>query len=419
MPPPIRAAARMTRTASPDRRLAPRPFPAHLASAVGLWLTSRAALPILNSVSLPPSAASGRLNAVLDEIDAFGLDLVARALDDEIARRAQAYVGGIEAYRRHSFRRTESSARVLWREGGTRLLDYGRDGAAPGVLVVPSLINRYFVLDLLPERSFLRHLAGQGLRPFVVDWGVPGVDEDGFDLTAYIERLDRAFTIGANRAGGSLAIIGYCMGGLLALALALRRRPEVTCVALLATPWDFHAGRELPARLLGLFGDGLAQFGRTATNVPVELIQTFFLLIDPFITERKFVRFGGIDPNSEEARTFVAVEDWINDGVPLSAATARDCMCRWYRDNEPARGMWRVAGRKVRPSLLGKPALIVIPGRDRIVPPRSAEALAAQFGSAEILRPALGHVGMMSAARAPALLWTSIAEWLLAKSHRP
>ena len=419
MPPPIPAAARMTRTASPDRRLAPRPFAAHLASAVSLWLTSRAALPILNSVSLPPSAASGRLNVVLDEIDAFGLDLVARALDDEIARRAQAYVGGIEAYRRNSFRRTESSARVLWREGGTRLLDYGRDGAAPGVLVVPSLINRYFVLDLLPERSFLRHLAGQGLRPFVVDWGVPGVDENAFDLTAYIERLDRAFTIGANRAGGSLAIIGYCMGGLLALALALRRRPEVTCVALLATPWDFHTERELPARLLGLFGDGLAQFGRTATNVPVEMIQTFFFLIDPFIAEQKFVRFGGIDPNSEEARSFVAVEDWINDGVPLSLAAALDCMRCWYRDNEPARGMWRVAGRKVRPSSLGKPALVVIPGRDHIVPPRSAEALAAQLGSAEILRPALGHVGMMSAARAPALLWTSIAEWLLAKSHRP
>ncbi len=115
-----------------------------------------------------------------------GLTMSLAALDDEIVRRAEAYVGGIEAYRRHSFRRTETRARVLWREGATRLLDYGRDGAGIGVLVVPSLINRYFVLDLLPERSFLHHLAGQGLRPFVVDWGVPGVDEDAFDLTAYI-----------------------------------------------------------------------------------------------------------------------------------------------------------------------------------------------------------------------------------------
>jgi polyhydroxyalkanoate synthase len=63
---------------------------------------------------------------------------------------------------------------VAWREGALRLLDYGRGSAGPAVLVVPSLINRYYVLDLLPEQSFLRHLAEAGLRPLVVDWGEPG-----------------------------------------------------------------------------------------------------------------------------------------------------------------------------------------------------------------------------------------------------
>jgi polyhydroxyalkanoate synthase subunit PhaC len=68
----------------------------------------------------------------------------------------------------------------VWHKGTTRLLDYG-DGAGPTVLVIPSLINRYYVLDLLPERSILRHLAGCDLRPLVIDWGAPGREERHFD----------------------------------------------------------------------------------------------------------------------------------------------------------------------------------------------------------------------------------------------
>ncbi|MBV8738591.1 MAG: hypothetical protein JO007_15285 [Alphaproteobacteria bacterium] len=52
--------------------------------------------------------------------------------------------------------------------------------------------------------------------------------------------------------------------------------------------------------------------------------------------------------------------------------------------------------------------IVVIPGHDRIVPPSSAEALATAIPHCEVLRPALGHIGMMAAARAPDTLWSSL-----------
>src|SRR5260370_500574 len=82
--------------------------------------------------------------------------------------------------------------------------------AGPPVLVVPSLVNRSHILDLLPEASFLRHLVWRGLRPLVVDWGPPGPDERGFDLSDYVLRLEEAL---AAIAPGPLAVLGYCMGG--------------------------------------------------------------------------------------------------------------------------------------------------------------------------------------------------------------
>jgi polyhydroxyalkanoate synthase subunit PhaC len=400
---------------NPDRRLTPRPLPAHLASAMMLWLSSRAALPILKNLSLPSSAAGQRLRALVAEIDAFDTDKVATALREEVERRAESYLAGLEAYRRHPFRRRDVVPPVLWCEGTTRLLDYGRDGEGPLVLVVPSLINRFYVLDILPEHSFLRHLANQGVRPLVVDWGAPGRQERHFDLTDYVAgRLESALAAAIRIADAPIGIVGYCMGGLLALALALRRQHEVGCLALLATPWDFHAERAEQAKLLGLVAEHLPLLCGAQDTVPVEVIQSLFFILDPFSAERKFTRFAALDPDGNEAPSFVALEDWLNDGVPLALGVADDCARSWYGDNDPGRGLWRVGGQRVNPRLLRRPALVVVPSRDQIVPPRSAEPLAAELRGATVLRPQLGHVGMMSAARAPAM-WTPIAEWLRAR----
>jgi len=282
---------------------------------------ARTVLPLLRDASLPSSAVVERLRGLATEIDAAGPSSVAAALDLEITRRAKSYLAGLEAYRRHPYRRKDQVLPVLWREGTTRLLDYGGGSAGPVLLVVPSLINRFYVLDFLPERSFLRHLAGRGLRPLVVDWGAPGKEECKFDLTDYVAgRLEGAFDAALRVAGAPIGVAGYCMGGLFALALALRRPDETACLAVLATPWDFHAERAPPARFFGLIADCLPLLCVDQGALPVEVVQSLFFMLDPVSAERKFTRFAALDPNGDKARAFVALEDWVNDGVPLAAA---------------------------------------------------------------------------------------------------
>ena len=403
--------------AVPDRRLAPRPLPAHLLSAIVLWLSSRAALMSWRGGSpLSNAPAENPLQALAKEFEKLGVDQVAAALDRELLRRAQDFAAGLEAYRRHPFRRAAPRSPVAWQEGNVRLLDYGSARKAPAALVVPSLINRYYVLDLLPEQSFLRHLAASGLRPFVVDWGEPGAPERDFTLSDYIASpLDRVLTKARDLTRGPVTIIGYCMGGLLALALALRRPSDTAALALLATPWDFHAERLEQARLLGELGALLPRFLAAGEPFPLSIIQFLFLMLDPFLAERKFIRFAALDPKGPAARGFVALEDWINDGVPLAHNVAVECLQSWYGDNAPARGSWEIAGQPVRAEDLAAPTLVVLPRRDRIVPPRSAAPLATAIPQAEVLRPALGHIGMMASAKAPATVWQPIADWLHAR----
>jgi len=151
---------------------------------------------------------------------------------------------------------------------------------------------------------------------------------------------------------------------------------------------------------------------RNIGELPVDAIQALFAGLDPMQVIRKFVGFAELDPDSQRARLFVAVEDWLNDGVPLAAAVARECLGGWYGANTPAAGAWRVAGEPVQPAALDLPSLVVIPDQDRIVPPASAEALAAALPRAEALRPAAGHIGMIVGGGAPDRLYQPLIAWL-------
>lgn len=329
----------------------------------------------------------------------------------ETLRQDSALIAGIAAYRRHPWTRTLADPPALWAEGETRLLDYapGDAAAGPTVLFVPSLINRAYVLDLAPGRSMMRWLAANGVRPLLLDWGWPGEVERRFTLTDYIAgRLERAMAA----VPGRFVLAGYCMGGLLAVAAALRRPDRVAGLALLATPWDFHAGDPEPAlsvaRLLPLLEPALA----FADTLPVDALQLLFALLDPYGIADKYRGFARLDPASDRATMFVALEDWLNDGVPLAAPVARECLDGWYGRNTPARGQWRVAGLPVDPRALRLPAFVAVPVRDRIVPPDSARALAEAIPEAILHQPGAGHIGMAAGSTAEAALWRPLRDWL-------
>ncbi|MBI0536257.1 alpha/beta fold hydrolase [Roseomonas sp. KE2513] len=413
-------------------RRGPRPLPAHLTLALGrAWLATASIpqplpTPPLSSPGSRPWSASWpgfaprspegraehrRILSALGAADGEGFRAaVLRHLQHEDA----AFLRGILAYRDHPWRRDLPAPPSLWSEGPARLLDYGGEG--PATLFVPSLVNRATVLDLMPGHSMLRWLAAAGLRPLLLDWGEPGSAEHGFTLTDWIAgRLERALAVAARAAGGPIVLAGYCMGGLLTLAAALRRPELVRALVLLATPWDFHAGgvadrARAAANLLPLLEPVMAATG----GLPVDALQLLFAGLDPFGIARKFRAFGRLDPASPRAAHFVALEDWLNDGVPLPAPVARECLAGWYGQNTPMAGTWRVAGRPVDPAGWAGPAFLAIPRGDRIVPPESARALAHRLPDPTVLSIPAGHIGMAAGLRAGTALWRPLRDWITA-----
>jgi polyhydroxyalkanoate synthase subunit PhaC len=394
-------------------------MPLHLMAAAMVSTSSSTAWNRLKSGWMPWSKSllpAG--NALQKDLENVNPEAFSAALFNELNRRHAGFLDGLEKYRAHAFHRTLETPPALWESGSTRLLDYGTTMSAAKaslpVLVVPSLVNRSHIMDLTADRSFLRYLASNGYRPLLVDWGTPGPADLQKSLDDYIAGdLAAALSVAAGIADGpTVPVIGYCMGGTLAAALSVLKPDQISALVLLAAPWDFHIDTDGPPPALATARPALENQIDALGHLPVDTLQTMFFALDPLQGWTKFQAFSEITPDTPSAEIFVALEDWLNDGVPLAGEVARSCLFGWYGNNEPACGKWKIAGRTIDPAQITCPTLGILPSEDRIVPPASAQALIDEIPSAELLSPKAGHIGMMVGSKAMTELWSPLSEWL-------
>jgi polyhydroxyalkanoate synthase len=281
---------------------------------------------------------------------------------------------------------------------GATLRDYGGDG--PPTLFVPSLINPPNILDL-DGRSLLRWLAGRGHRPLLVDWGWPDAERRGLDIAGHVERILLPLL---DTLGEPPILAGYCLGGTMALAAA--HLLPARALVLIAAPWRFSAFPDAATKgLLGLWSQA-EPAARALGLLPMEVLQSAFWSLDPARTIGKFEAFAAFQAASEEARSFVTLEDWANDGPPLTEAAARELFDAFFRDDLPGRGEWQVGGRRIDPAGLSCPVLDIVSTTDRIVPAASAA------GAGERLELRQGHVGMIVGGLREEVLWQPLSDWL-------
>lgn len=322
----------------------------------------------------------------------------------------------------HTVRKDTIALPVCWQRGAARLLRYPRLAGGrsyPPVLLVPPLINRYFILDLKPPRSLARYLAGQGVDVFLLDWGEPGGEEKGFTLDDYIFNYLAGAVAAVRGAAGPQAerpvLAGYCMGGLLSLALAQHEGERLGGLVLLATPWDFRPVLPFDRDLLP--GDDalpafLKQWLQRREEVPGRQVQAFFQWLDPAGVYHKWERAAAVASGSASMDNFLEVEEWVCRPVALTAGVAETCLIDWLLENCPMKGNWKVGGQAVNPELIDLPCFMAMPRHDRLVPLASALPLCDRMRQVRAVTPQTGHIGLVAGRSARSECWEPLMQWL-------
>lgn len=309
---------------------------------------------------------------------------------------------------------------VVWTENKWRLLRFtpARPRYATPVLMVPSLINRWYVLDLGPGRSLIEWLVAQGHEVFCIDWGTPG-DEDRYltwdDIAGrYVGRAVRI----AARYGrtGKTHVLGYCLGGTLAVSYVAAFPEYVASLLALAAPIDFeHAGIMSTWTRTPTFDVGaiLEAFG----NVPWPLMQASFNLLRPTLRAAKTVALLDRAWDDEFLEGFLATEHWGHDNVSFPGACYARYIEELYRRNKLVHGGFTVLGRAAELPAIRCPVLALSFADDNIVPLPSAAPLVDRVASTDkqlVVQPG-GHVGAVVSRKAADRLWPVMSEFWAAR----
>ena len=318
-----------------------------------------------------------------------------------------------------------SPRQTLYREGSASLLHFQPAGAdvpaaAPPVLLVPSLINRWYVLDLRPGASLIEALCAAGLDVYLIDWGVPGDEDRYLTWDEVLAKLARAVrrTRRAARAE-RVSLVGYCMGGTLAAIHTALEPDGIAGLVDLLGPVDFAHGGALRRMVDPRWFD--ADAVADAGNVSPFQMQAGFAALRPTLDIGKLVGLidlAAADPAAREA--FAALETWASDNIPFPAAAYRTYLTELYQDNALAAGRHTALGRTVDLAAIRCPVLTIVAERDTICPPSAALAINDLVSSSrrDVLTVPGGHVGAVVGSRAPTSVHAPLARWLKGLADR-
>jgi len=317
----------------------------------------------------------------------------------------------------------QTPSEVIYRENKLSVLHYlptTRRVFPVPILIVSSLINKYYILDLMPGKSYVEYLVNQGLRVYMIDWGTPDFDDRTVTLEDHINGylVNIVSSVLKHAQAKKLSLIGYCMGGTMALMYAALHRRYVKNLVTLATPVDFHNDT-----LLSLWGRreyfNVDRFIDTYGNAPAEILYRTFMMLKPTKTITKYADLLQHMDNEEYVKTFHAFDYWVRDVVSVPGETFRKFVKHTYQDNSLAQNRMQLGKRRIHLQNVKCSLLNVAAEHDEIVPLKSSTVLMDLIGSQDKDRLTVkgGHHGLSIGPSALTIVWPKSAEWLKARSR--
>jgi len=283
------------------------------------------------------------------------------------------------------------------------------------------LVSRSYILDLHRSNSVARRLRDAGLDVYVLDWGTPGPADAHNALEAYTHRyLPRGLRAALAESGAErVSLLGYCMGGNLALLALASQRLPVRSLVTMATPVDF---KRLPG-LAGEMREHVLDADRLADwsgNVPPQCLSAFFRVRKPTADIPNVARLWENLWNDAYVESHQAMARWAREHVPFPGAAFRQVADQWLRQNAFVEGGLRLAGREVDLRRVRCPTFSILALRDDLVPPEAAQPIGDIIGAHEfeLLELEAGHAGLTTSRKAATTTMPALEAWFTGHNEK-
>jgi polyhydroxyalkanoate synthase len=315
-------------------------------------------------------------------------------------------------------------AEVVYEEDRLKLLHYTSDEprkfATPLVFVF-ALVNRPYILDLLPQKSVVGQFLKAGFDVYLIDWGAPTHADRRLTLDSYVNGYLRNVVdfLRERTAAQSVNMLGYCMGGTMSAIFTALHPEWVRNLILMAAGIDFTTRDGLINLWTGpewFDGDAFVDaFG----NCPAEFLQAMFLMLKPVdnflakpinllerLTDEQFVD------------EYFTMETWLNDNIAVPGEVFRTFVKDLYQKNLLVKNQLRVGRRVVNLKQITCPVLNLMAANDDLVPCAQSETFNDLVGSADrkAMKAPAGHIGLAVGSKAHRELWPQACRWLAERS---
>jgi len=285
------------------------------------------------------------------------------------------------------------------------------------ILIVGSLINRHYILDLLPETSIIRHFQQLGFDVYATDWRMPAIKDEDMPLASYAHdylenAVDKVEEVTGSR---NVTLFGYCWGGILSLIYSAMHPKDVKNLILHATPADFG---KPPTVLESWIKDlDVKKFVDTFGNVPSSFLNIAFILRNPLEAALKYQFYFSQPRSINEITQFFAVESWLYDSVPIIGKTFEKIIDDIYKKNLLIQNKMMLGDTLVDLKNITVPVLNIVGTNDDLVSAESSRTITDVISSKDkkTLEFPTGHVGLCISKTAHKKLWPEVGKWL--KEH--
>ena len=283
------------------------------------------------------------------------------------------------------------------------------------LIIVYALINRSYILDLQPNKSWIKNILDQGINVYLIDWKSPGkfdkyttIDDyvnqfiyECVELVKSIEKIDK------------VSLQGYCMGATMSLIYTTLYQKNVKNLITVAPVVDTDKDKTVIKNMAQNMD--IDKILSHYENFPYELLYSLYASLKPF--KQGVSKYLNLFDNLKDecfVQNFLRVEKWLYDTPVIAGETFRQWIKDIYQNNLFSKNKLVVGENRINLSNIKVPLLNIVADQDHLVSPECSISLNKLVSSTDtnLMRFSTGHVGLIASGYSQNVVLPKIGNWI-------